>query len=192
MTLRLHGPTRRAPAARLLVFVCLLAACDKTRGSSDRAPPGSARAAASASAAPGPAASAAPSAARFTGDGCHAGVSLQGSAAERARAVAEACAPGATPLGPIGTFSGPGELRLELGAGAACVRVIAVAEHADADLSLEVFDEQGASRGADALPGSVALVGTQGPLCFASDKALVAKVGFVRGAGSVVVSAHRL
>ncbi|MBI3200330.1 MAG: hypothetical protein HYZ29_02235 [Myxococcales bacterium] len=129
---------------------------------------------------------------RELGDGCHAGASTQGSATDRARAVAEACAPGGTPLGESRTFAGPGELRLELGAGPVCLRVIAVAEQADADLSLELFDEQGKSRSVDALPGSVALIGAKGPVCFSSEKSVIAKVGFARGGGTAVVSAHRL
>ncbi|MCC6897676.1 MAG: hypothetical protein IT377_01810 [Polyangiaceae bacterium] len=129
---------------------------------------------------------------RELGDGCHAGASTQGSATDRARAVAEACAPGSTPLGQSRTFSGPGELRLELGPGPVCLRVIAVAEQADADLSLELFDEQGKRRGSDSLPGSIALVGAKGPVCFSSEKSVVAKVGYSRGGGTAVVSAYRL
>ena len=185
------GPPRRAQVARLLAFVLLASSgCDKTRAP---AGPGAAAAATSAATAPTASSSAGtPSPARPLGDGCHAGVATAGRAAERAKQIAEACAPGSRLLGEVRELPGPSEVRLPLGEGPICVRVIAVAERADADLTLELVDEKGLIRAADGLPGSVALAGPRGPVCFASEAAVVARVGFAHGGGGVVVSAHRM
>lgn len=171
--------------ARLLAFV-LSAGCAKTPAPAEQRPT------------PGPGASAAPSAApsaasappRWLGDGCHAGVGTRGTALERVERVAEACAPGTEPLGEPRSLEGSGELGFSL-TGAACVRVIAVAERADADVSLVLLDASGDELGADSLPGSIALVGPSGPVCFAGAGSLTAKVGQTPGGGAIVVSARR-
>lgn len=165
-------------------------ACAKTPAPAEPSPTpsGAPVPSAVASAAPAPG----PSAARWLGDGCHAGVGAGGPAAERAERVAEACAPGSQPLGEAKTLPGPGEVKLELPDGGVCLRVVAVSESAAADVTLELVDERGLIRAADALPGSVALVGPRGPVCFGSGGSAVARVGFARGGGSLRLSAHRL
>lgn len=171
--------------ARLLAFV-LCAGCAKTPAPAEHRPPASPSASALPSAAPS-VASAPP---RWLGDGCHAGVGTGGTALARVERVAEVCAPGTDPLGEPKSLDGSGELRFSLPE-AACVRLIAVAERADADVSLVLLDASGDERGADSLPGSIALVGPSGPVCFGSAGALTAKVGQTPGGGTVVVSARR-
>ncbi|GMV19233.1 MAG: hypothetical protein AMXMBFR56_74570 [Polyangiaceae bacterium] len=168
-----------------MAFV-LCAGCAKTPAPAEHRPPASASASALTSAAP----SAAAAPPRWLGDGCHAGVGTSGTALARAERVAEACAPGTEPLGEPKSLDGSGELRFSL-PDAACVRLIAVAERADADVSLVLLDASGDAHGEDSLPGSIALVGPSGPVCFGSAGALTAKVGQTPGGGAVVVSARR-
>lgn len=144
-----------------------------------------------ASAAPVSSASAAALPARFEGDGCHAGLGVEGEPSARATRIAEACAPGSKLLGQDRVLPGPGEIQLELDA-AGCVRVVAVAASAGADLTLDVVDEKGELRSTDVLPGPVALAGPKGPLCLARAGKLTAKLGFARGSGAVAVSARRM
>lgn len=168
--------------ARLFAFV-LAAGCAKTP-----VPPGE-RPTPSTSASSAPSASsAAAGAPRWLGDGCHAGVGVEGSARERLARVSAACAPGAKALGEPQALAGSGEARFSLPA-AGCLRVFAVAERADSDVSLELLDTAGRSRAKDELPGSIALGGTHGPVCFEAAGEISAKVGLRAGSGTVVVSA---
>jgi hypothetical protein len=165
--------------------VVAAAGCAKTRAPAEQRPvPAASSQAASAPSTAAPAPSA--TRARPMGDGCHSGAGAAGGAEARRAAVAEACAPGSRALGEAKTFTGGGELGISAGH-SSCIRVIAVAERLDVDVGLELRDASGTVRARDALPGSVALAGEKGPVCFGAATELVAKV---TAPGAVAVSAH--
>lgn len=158
------------------------AGCAKAPAPNERAPTPSAAPLASA-----PSASAAASGAgapRWLGDGCHAGVGHEGSAAERLRRSAEACAPGAEALGEPQRLAASGEARFTLPR-AGCLRVIAVSERADSDVALELSEAAGEVRAKDDLPGAIALAPPRGPLCLAAPGVVTAKAA----GGPLLVSA---
>lgn len=168
------------------VAAALSLACTRSPAPPDASPAPSV----AASAAPSRAASAEGSPPRWLGEGCHAGSGTTGSMSERHRRVSEACAPGSLPLGPTKTLKSGGEFRVDLPKTAGCARILAVAEDPTSDVTLELVDERGERQAVDTLPGSVALLGPRGPVCFAEGTTWTVRVGLARGSGDVQVSAH--
>lgn len=181
--------TRRASEtrARLAAFGLVLAACTRPSPPVDASPSGSASAAPSA--APSASAAGAQASPFWLGDGCHAGVGTSGDVATRAAKTRLACAPGAELLAPQSRIQPPGKVELSLGKEAGCVRLIAVADHVDSDVTVELVDSGGSVLEKDALSGSVAMIG---PVCFATETSFEARVGLGRGSGDVLFSAHRM
>jgi len=104
--------------------------------------------------------------------------------------VAEACAPGMKPIDApraLAPGRGSAKTRFTLKAPGGCVRIVAVTRAAAANLSLDVLDASGRSRGRDALPGPVALGAQRGPICFDEAGDITAVVG---GAATALVGAY--